>query len=231
MIWFNGRSSDDFSLVVEQYPPRPIPKRKIDRWSVPGRSGDVIEAQNAWENVTRTYEVYLSAEGLGLTRVAGEAITWLMEPGYHMLWDEYDLDTFTMATLEGGIDIQNIQNEFGRFTLSFDCWPQRFLQSGAMPVNLSESGDLVNPTVYTAEPLIVVHGAGSGVLTIGEAGCILADCDEVTLDCREREAMRGVLNFNTTITGTFPTLPSGSSTVSWSGGITGVTITPRWFVL
>lgn len=231
MISYNGRSSDDFRLIVEQYPPRPIPQRKIDRWSVPGRSGDVIAPQEAWENVQRSYEVYLSAEGPGLPRIAAAAVSWLMEPGYHELWDEYDLETFTMATLANGASVQNIQNSFGRFTLVFDCWPQRFLQSGAVPLNFAQGGTLVNPTVYTAQPLIVLHGAGEGRLAVNGQSISVFDCSEVVLDCREGEATRGGENVNANVFGTFPTFPRGASSIEFFDGITAVTITPRWFVI
>lgn len=231
MIFYNGRSSDDFRLVVEQYPARPIPKRKGERWSVPGRSGDVLEQADAWENVKRSYEVYLSAERPGLPRVAAKAAEWLMAPGYHVLWDEYDLDTFAMATFLGGVDVKNIDNAFGRFTLEFDCWPQRFLRSGAEAVSVPQGGSLVNPSIYPAEPLIVVQGSGSGALAIGGAVLTLDDCRNVTLDCRDEEAYRGVFNLNSAVRGSFPKLGPGETVVNWSGGVTGVSITPRWYVL
>lgn len=231
MIVFNGRSSDDFHVIVEHYPPRPVPRRKTEKWAVPGRSGDVIFAQDAWENVSRNYDVYISAERPGLPRPAAWATSWLMAPNYCQLWDEYDEDTFVMALFTGGVDIQNIDNAFGRFTLSFDCWPQRFLREGAEPIVMAQGGVLVNPTVYTAEPSIFVQGSGSGVLTIGENRLSLSDCNGITLDCRDEEAYRGVLNLNTTVRGDYPRLTAGENAVSWSGGITAVEITPRWYVI
>lgn len=231
MIFFNGRSSDDFRVIVEQYPARPVPKRKIQRWSVEGRSGDIIEAQNAWENVTREYRVYLSAEGPGLPAVADAALNWLNAPGYQVLWDEYDLDTFAMGVFLGGEPIQNTDNAFGRFTLTFDCWPERFLRSGAEPVEMAQGGVLRNPSIYPAKPLIAVQGSGAGALTVNGATLALTDCDDVTLDCREEEAYRGVLNLNTAVSGVYPILSAGENAVSWTGGITAVTITPRWYVI
>ncbi|MBR2582370.1 MAG: hypothetical protein IKD61_03135, partial [Oscillospiraceae bacterium] len=63
MIQFNGTRSSALSVFVEKYPPRPIPQRKCERFSVPGRSGDVVAWEDAWENVTQKYSIYLSAEG------------------------------------------------------------------------------------------------------------------------------------------------------------------------
>lgn len=218
-------------MFVEHYPPRPVPKRKFEKWSVPGRSGDLIDVQDAFENVTRRYEVYLSAEAPGLAPVAAAALQWLLEPGWHELEDEYDVDTFCIATYTGEADIANIQNSFGRFTLAFDCWPQRFLKSGARPVSMAQAGSLFNPTAYTAKPLIVLQGSGSGTLTVNGTTLTLANVDNLTLDCRDEEAWSGAANRNSTVTGSYPTLGEGENAISWTGGISAVEITPRWWTL
>lgn len=231
MIFYNGRSSDDFHVIVEKYPQRPVPQRKAERFQVQGRSGDVYVEQDAWENVTRVYDVYISAEGPQLPIVAAKAIEWLMAPGYHELCDDYDADTFTMAHVLGPIDIQNIQNAFGRLSIEFDCWPQRFYRSGSYASEMAQDGVLVNPSIYPAQPLIVLTGAGSGALTIGNSTLTLADCNGVTVDCRNMEVYRGTENLNAGVSGDFPVLGAGRTSVSWTGGITAVKITPRWYVL
>lgn len=231
MIFYNGKNSDELRVVVEKYPERPAPKRKLERWSVPGRSGDVIAVTDAWENVKMVYEVYLSAEKMRLPAVANKVVEWLMAPGYHELADDYDADCFRIATFTGEASIQNIENLFGRFKIEFDCWPQRFLTSGAEPISVAQGGVLVNPSIYPAEPLIVVMGSGSGTLTINGTGLSLSDCNGVTLDCREEECFRGVSNLNTGVSGTYPKLAAGENRIQWSGGISGVTVTPRWYVL
>ena len=231
MILFHGVSSDDVRVIVEEYPDRPVPKRKIERFSIPGRSGDIVTNEDAWENVTQSYSIYVSAEGPGLSIIADKAVQWLMVPGYHILEDEYDYNTFRLASFLGPNNLANTLNMFGRAKIEFDCWPQRFLKSGARPLRMAQNTILVNPSIYTAEPLIVVHGAGTGVLSVGDYQVVISDCDEITLDCRDEDAYRDVSNLNTAVEGEFPKLPAGNSQVSWSGGITAVDITPRWFVL
>ena len=231
MIFYNGRSSDDFSVIVEQYPDRPIPQRKGESWSVPGRSGDAYAPEEAWENVTRSYEVYLSAEKPGLPVIASRAMAWLSAAGYHELWDEYDRDTFVMATFKDKADIKNIQNAFGRFTLSFDCWPQRFLRSGAEELRFTAAAELINPTGFTAEPLITLEGSGSGTLRVGDYTITVSECSGTVLDCRDDNAYRAAdgFNLNTGVSGDFPRLPPSKNEVIFSGGITAVRIVPRWY--
>lgn len=231
MIFFNGVSSDDVHVVVEHYPSRPVPQRKQETFSVPGRSGDIIMPEDAWENVIQTYDIYISAERESLPLVARKAVEWLMVPGYQVLEDSYDLDCYRMAAFTGGVDLENTLNIFGRATISFNCKPQRFLKSGAQLLKAAKGTVLVNPSVYTALPLIVVHGTGSGTLTVGQYAVQLSDTDNVTLDCEAEEAYRGGGNLNNTVMGEFPRLTAGKSVINWSGGIRSVDIMPRWFVL
>lgn len=233
MIEFNGVRSTALGVFVEKYPPRPVPKRKHEKFSVPGRSGDVIAYEDAWENVTQEYEIYLSAEKPGLPLVAARAARWLFSSGYRQLADEYDRDTFRLAMFLGPVDLENTLNAFGRARIEFDCKPQRFLKSGYTARSMAKEQILRNPTGYTAKPLITVYGGGSGTLTIGGRTLTITVTNGMTLDCEEEEAYYspGLLNLNTAVTGNYPRLGAGDSAVSWTGGITGISLAPRWFEL
>ena len=243
MISFNGISSDDLGLIVEKYPARPVPKRKEQKWSVAGRNGDVLATENAWENVTRTYECYISAEFRtgGLQRAADRIAEWLQAASWAALWDDYDDDTYVVAHFSGPVDIDNIINKFGRIKLSFDCWPQRFLTSGSEPIELTGADSIENPTGFIAQPLIVLSGTSAGgTLRVGTTGTtddpiitiasgISPNIDGVVIDCREQEVYRSGYNLNSYASGTIPDLLPGTNYISWGGGISGITITPRWW--
>ena len=52
------------------------------------------------------------------------------------------------------------------------------------------------------------------------------------LECETEDAyLADGTNINPTTSGPYPTLQPGENTVSWSGGITGVIVTPRWWTL
>lgn len=234
MIEYNGVRCSSIGIFVEKYPPRPIPKRKAETFSVPGRSGDVVVYEDAWENVTQSYEIYLSAEKEGLPLVAAQAARWLFAGGYHPLSDEYDRETFRMALFLGPVDLENTLNAFGRARIEFDCQPQRYLKSGFLSRSVSKNQVLRNPTGYTAKPLITVRGSGSATLTIGGRTLTLTVTNGMTLDCAEEEAYLAgstVTNLNTAVSGNYPRLGAGDSVVTWTGGITGIDIIPRWFEL
>lgn len=233
MIEFNGTRSTALGVLVENYPPWPVPRRKYQTYDVAGRNGSVVVAEDAWENVVQRYNIYLSAEGPGLPLVASAVTRWLSAPGYCRLEDEYDRDRFRLAQFLGPLDLENTLNQFGRATLRFSCLPQRYLKSGALPITPENGLKLVNPTGHTARPLLRLAGSGTGTLTVGAVTISVTVTDGMLLDCEREWAWiehDGVVtNLNAAVVGDFPTLPRGESVISWTGGVTGVTLTPRWY--
>lgn len=232
MIWYHNVSSDDVRVVVERIPNVILPVRKQEKISVPGRSGDILVQQDAWENVRQPYEIYISAERPRLCAVAHKVAEWLLVPGYNRLEDSYWLDYFRLATYAGGTEIENVLGRFGRATIEFDCMPQRWLKAGEYPITIAGQTDLVNPTPYTAAPLITVQGgSGAGVVQIGDYTIALERCDDVILDCDNEDATRNGQNFNLSASGRYPKLPAGKVPVSFYGAVQSLQIVPRWYTL
>lgn len=229
MIWWHGRSSDDVGVIVEKYPEVIVPRRKQEKVSVPGRSGDLIFEQDAYENYTQRYEVYVSAEHPRLTTISHTVAEWLMVKGYQKLEDSYWLDTFRLACYSGGTNIENILNRFGRAEIEFDCKPQRFYKSGSYAIEMTNGQKLWNPSQFTAKPLIVITGSGAGTISDGTNTLTLTDCD-VTIDCDLMQIYKGTTNKNSVGSGAFLALDR-ESTITWDGGITAVSLTPRWWTI
>ena len=59
---FNGRSSEEFGLKIEQFRQLDRPARKYEYANVPGRNGVVYDVQDAWEEDTRQYQVFGKAD-------------------------------------------------------------------------------------------------------------------------------------------------------------------------
>lgn len=232
MIWWHGVSSDDFNLFVQRYPNVNIPSRKQEKVSVPGRNGDIIIQEDAFENVTQSYEIYISAEKSRLPRMARFVTEWLCVKGYQRLEDSYFLDSYRLANFSGGIEIENILNRFGQATIEFDCKPQRFLHDGEIVAKYTEAGKIVNPTPFASSPLIKVYGSGSGTLTIGETTVELSGISEyLYIDSDIQDAYKGLENMNSVMTGSFPKIETGEQVISFTGDITALDIMPRWWTL
>ena len=208
-----------------------VPNRKQEKISVPGRSGDLLIQQDAFENVRQEYDIYISAEFQRLPTIAHKVAEWLCVKGYRRLEDSYWLDTFRLASFQGGIDIANVLNRFGRATIEFDCKPQRFYKSGDFFIDLTNQQKLHNPSPFVAKPLINVQGSGAAMITDGTHALVLASCDNITIDCDTMQVYQGTTNKNSTCTGSFLELGSGDTRIIWSGGITSMKLKPRWWTI
>ena len=234
MIFWADKSSDDVHVVVEHYPSPVYPAKKLTTVSVPGRNGDLIFDEGAYENYSQPYDVYISAERPRLPRIARLVAQWLYSPtGYQRLEDSYEPDIYRLAYYAGPTDIENILNRFGRASISFACKPQRFLRYGEDPVKVQSGSTLHNPTAFPALPFVTVSGTAGGTLQIGGVTVkILSLNGTLTLDSDTQNAYSGTQNKNSTISAPeFPSLKAGENTIYYDGGITAVEIIPRWWTL
>lgn len=231
MIWFDGVSSEEMSVFVEKIPSRIIPTRKVERISIPGRSGDLIFPQDAFENYEQKYEIYISAKRQKIINAARAVVEWLVKPGYKRLEDSYDPEVYRMANFQSGVEIENYLMEYGRATIAFDCMPQRWLKSGEQPITIQQNGTLHNPSAMEALPLIQINGSGAGTLTVGDETISFAGIEDfLIIDSENMQCYKGAENCNRKMTGEFPRLGKETE-ISWTGGIQSAVITPRWFTI
>ena len=235
-LTFNSVNSDSLGVIVEKYPPRPVPQPIVETIRVAGRNGALTRFEG-YENVIQDYEVYLSAAANGLPSAAAALGNWLLAPiGYCRLEDSYNPNVYRMARLVNPQDIRNTYNRFGRITLSFDCMPQRFLVSGETATTYTAGATITNPTVYESLPLITVVGSGDCSFSLGGYTVAIEDlASTITIDCEAQNCYDNAINLNSSVTltdGQFPKLSAGANTLAFvSGSITSITITPRWYEL
>lgn len=235
IITFNGVSSESIGLVVENPPDYEMPERIYEVTSVPGRNGDVVKDTKSYKNVVRNYDVAIGAEGANFASLAIKISNWLnSEPGYLRLEDSYLPDHFMLARCAESVTITNILQQAGRATIPFDRKPQRFLKSGERSQTFSSSpATLQNPTNQIAKPLIKVNGSGAGTITINDVEIsITKNNGYIMLDCDIEEAYTNV-NWNLYVKTPkgFPNLKPGENTIKFTGSITSLEITPRWWII
>lgn len=236
MTW-HGVNSETVYCYVEKYPDIMMPKRKRQKFSVPGRNGDIIIDEDAFENVQQKYEIYISAKrsGLSLAETVRRVVAWLLVPGYQTLVDSYNSGITRYAALVGGYEIRDSLLRYGKATLYFDCKPQRYLNSylNTGTTISSSPGTITNPTMQTARPKIKLSGSGNGgILKVGGTQVSISGAvNNVLIDSEELNCTRGSTEANSSMSGDFPTLAPGDNAIEFSGSITSITITPRYFEL
>lgn len=233
-FFFNGARSIDKGLTIEYCPSVGTGQRVVEKISVPGRSGDLVIDTGAYGNYVQPYEIWFKDGLRGTTRAARDIAQWLLSGvGYMRLEDTYDPEIFRLAMFTGPFDVENWMLIAGRATLEFDCQPQRWLKTGQLPVAVQSGQSLIN-TWQPAKPLIQVTGTGDGTLVVGGSTISISDMTgAITLDSETEDAYSGTenLNNNVQVNGGYPILQNGETAVSFSGGITAVQITPRWWSL
>lgn len=232
VIIFNNESSADRRIRVAHPPGYAYPERDYTITHIPGRNGDIIQDNGCYKNVERTYEVSFDAPSEDFAMYANAVSSWLHSTtGYARLEDSYEPEYYRMAVYKESNIFENLYNQAGTATIVFECKPQRFLKTGETPVTVISGRFLINPTGFDAYPLIQVIGT-SGVLTVNGNQITLSSIDGYTmLDCELQDAYKETANKNSTVSGTFPVLKPGSNAISWTGDISSVIITPRWWTI
>lgn len=233
-FFFNGARSIDKGLTIEYCPSVGTGQRVVEKISVPGRSGDLVIDTGAYGNYIQPYEIWFKDKLRGTTRAARDIAQWLLSGiGYMRLEDTYDPEVFRLAMFTGPFDVENWMLTHGRATLEFDCQPQRWLKTGQLPVAVQSGQSLIN-TWQPAKPLIQVTGTGGGTLVVGGSTISISNMTgAITLDSETEDAYSGTenLNNNVQVNRGYPILQNGETAVYFSGGITAVQITPRWWSL
>ena len=164
IIEFGGVSSDVFDVVIEGAGEYTAPKRAFESISIPGRNGAFILDKGYYENADGKFKVVIQAatqlEFQRKVRDFKNAI--VSQHGYQRLTEQYQPDTYRMATYKSGFDEEpKFIGKAAVFTLTFDCQPQRYWMDGETPIEVSDGDVIFNPTMFEAQPMLEVEGYGS----------------------------------------------------------------------
>lgn len=228
---YNGITSTTYGIWIEKRPAVSFPKRVIESITIPGRSGALLFDTGSYDNVTVTYE--LAYQSNVVRDNAVDIATWLYQTDYRELTDTYEPSYYRKAILVSPITVNDILNVAGRVNATFQCMPQRYLLTGKNAITPT-SGDTIQNDYQDALPIITVTGSGDSVLTVGNSVVtITGQTDDIILDSERQTAESNGSNANSLIslTNGFPVLVNGSNTISWTGGITGVSVVPNWWTL
>lgn len=234
LIVYGGEASSDYGMVVAEAPSFERPTRKQSVYTVPGRNGAVVFQQDAWEDVVRSYQVWLADDAeKDLVDQVDAFEAWLnSQKGYQRLEDSFEPDVFRLAYYSGGIGVSNHLTQYGEATLSFTCRPERFYKSGEQPVTVVNGDKINNPTRFAAKPLIHIEGSGTVTITCGGKTMSASVTDYINIDCEQMNAYRlPAENKNSQISGSFPVIEPGINIVGITGTVSLCTITPRYFTI
>lgn len=232
-IIFDGINTQEKEIVVYGGNVDEIAQRDVKTVTVPGRNGVLHFDNGRFGERTQTYLAYLPGDSYPARIAYARTVFGRRGKGYKRLEDTFNPDVFSLASFDDAMKPESMAfRTMGLTELSFSCRPERFLRIGEQVITASGAVTVANPTGLPAKPLIRVYGTG-GVLTVGgEVITINTISGYVDLDCDICDAFKGSTNCNQNVTlGSFPVFDEGTTGISWTGGITSVEITPRWWKL
>ena len=231
MIIYDGINLLDYGVHVSAEGTYNAPPRSITEEVIPGRNGTLIIDNGRYENRVVTYPAYI-LDDLEENMTALRSFL-LKHTSYARLEDTFHPYEFYLAMPVDGIDVETSgrYNREGQFNLSFNCKPQRWLKIGEETLVFTDSGDVYNPTPFTAKPLLRVYG--NGVIHIGDTTLeINTEAEYVDIDCEIEDCYSNGTNQNPYVTvDDFPKFPSGQSNITLEDGITRINVVPRWWTL
>lgn len=230
-IW-NGTRSTDMGVHVLEQPPPTMPNERVTFTNIPGRSGTLTttEGDYVYDDLVLT-AICIIADPDRIPDVCA----WLRGSG-----------TVTFANRDGGFYYARVVNQIPfekilrgnphrSFAVNFRCKPFWYEADvpvkNIQPASGSTSGyvTMQNPGNVPSEPIITVTGSGEITLFVDMTIVELSDVNgEITIDSVLQEAYSGMTPMNSCMSGDFPTLPPGNSTISWTGNVTYLKVEPNW---
>lgn len=221
------------------------PERDYVFYDVKGRNGDLVSLKTKLKNMTVSYKCgIVSSFDANLADLRAFLLTRI---GYVKIKDDYHPTEFRLGVFTGPLEPSvNETNDAGEFLLTFNCRPQRFLDSGdPYTVITSSPTPIVNPTAFDATPFLRINGYGwvrFGVIG-GRVWTLNIDQAHpgtyIDIDCETMQAYNGSGNMLPYVScssgdvrnvADFPVLTAEKQTdISFPTTITAVRVRPRWW--
>ena len=208
-------------ILVNELPPIIKAARDINKIPIPGRDGYLTEDLGTYQGTVQPCECTI----LDIDMV-DQVIAWLDGSGEVIFSNQ--LDRKYQASIINQIPFNRIIRKWYKFIVIFDCQPFAEMLENSV-ITLTAPGTIYNGGTHKSKPIIKVYGTGTINLVINGLTIILTNVvGDVTIDSKMVDAYKGTVLKNGDMVGEFPILEVGANTVSWTGTVTKLEITPNW---
>ncbi len=234
---YNGQKSSDFGLRIESKDVFSSPDLNRSMLSIPGRDGEIIAQDTRFSNLQITYQVFLRAKNASdLSSKMRDVKNWLYQDlnRYNRLEDYYNPRFYRKAVINNKLNIDDIRNKLGTFTVSFSALPFQYSIGGDQEILLQSGTAITNPYHFVAKPYLKVYGTGGGSFTIASESetktwHVMNINQFMEIDSELMLCYKGSVSQNLNLIGDgFPLLHAGKNRITFDGGITSISIIPRW---
>lgn len=225
---FRGKDSfQDYGIYISTRPSIPSPKRRINNVVIPGKSSSLRFDENTYDDITIAVEC--SIKGDIIQDKVDKIKEWLLS------YEESDLifsnqqEKRYIAQVVNTIDFTQVLRYISKFIIVFNCRPFKYAVDNNA-ITLVPPNNINNPGSIYSEPIIKLYGAGDVTLNINSQVIKLKGIsNHVILDTVQQNCYNDTVdNLNNIMSGEFSTLEVGENSISCTGDISKVEVTPNW---
>ena len=226
--WFkwNGTRSDDRNIVLNAAPQIIKPEERIKHVTIPGRSGDLTLTEG-----DTVFQSYIQTVSIAVKMAAQVPVVenWLHGDGTLILSSQPGLEQ--KARVIGAVTLEKHSRNLDWWTgdVQFYCDPiKRDINEQTVQVTTSGTG-INNPGDMTAYPLIEITGSGLVTVKCGGNTLTIPECvSGWVIDSENEWILQGNTPQGNVCSGAFPILQKGANTITFTGSITKLMVTPRY---
>ncbi|WP_271814489.1 phage tail protein [Clostridium beijerinckii] len=226
-IFYNNAKSLDIDLIIEKTPE--IPSVNIEYETIQIDGGETLTKIKGFKDIPFKFDFAYFAEPEEYLMKKSRIDNWLLNSiGNYLI---YSLDEFTAYKVKQ-VQIDNTTTTsriLRHFSVTFTCTGLKYMANGLKPIELANGATINNFGSYESKPLVKIYGSGNITFSIGGKSFTINNVvDYVVVDSEIKECYKDSTNKGRDMAGDWPVLPIGLNTISWTGNITKVEITPRW---
>lgn len=161
-LTFDGQSSGDYGVYITGEAVYNAPARDVEMVTIPGRNGQLALDKGRFENIEVSYPAGIFADNeTDFAQAVSDFRNFLASrSGYCRLEDDYNPNEYRMAVYKSGLEVDPKLLRAGKFDITFNCKPQRWLKDGETAVTVASGDVITNPTLFESSPLLEVDGSG-----------------------------------------------------------------------
>ena len=217
---YKGTATSAYGVILNSLEWYKKPQRRAEQLSINGKDGATV-VDNAYGALSLRCRITLTA-----TTYMSEVLAWLTGNG--VLSFSEDSGKYRNVYVLDEIEFRR-RGAIWEATFDFFCPdPYRYVASEADVTKSSFPATYTNAGTVIAKPLWKVTGTGTVSFTSGgNTMTIVLDTAYVYVDADSREVYHTTTLKNRVASGNFPELAVGSNTISVTGTVTEIIITPR----
>ena len=223
---WKGTNSNTKHIRVQAKAPIVRPEERVEHVTIPGRPGELTQVEG--EHIYNSYIQTLTLIVDGKANVPA-AEEWLTGEGYVTFDTQPELQQTARIINAVTFSKHSHNLDYWVGDVQFYCDPIKHAVSESV-INITSSGaSLSNPGNLPAFPLMKVTGSGAVSIACGGKTIVIPDLTSGwVIDCENRWILAsGVPQYNA-YTGDFPVIQVGNSTLTFTGSITKIELTPNW---